>query len=120
KPLNLFNDEFFKAISDKSASYLMIVAAMSGVYLYLLKLEKPWNVLLMMRDVIQTWISVPQLAKRIMAEIQFRLRVPADAVPQVIASSDGLVAEQDFHKDINTPDRKWAEISYMKWWMTQG
>src|SRR5262249_20891260 len=35
-------------------------------------------------------------------------------------SSDGLVAEQDFRKDINTPDRKWAEISYMRWWMTQG
>ena len=120
KPLNIFSEQFFNAVSDKSSSYLMIVAAMAGVYLYCLKLEKPWNVLLMMRDVIQSWISVPQLATRIMAEIQFRLRVPVDAVPKVIANSDGLVGEQDFYKDINTPDRKWAEISYMKWWMTQG
>lgn len=116
----ILNDDWLKAASDKSAPYLMVVAAMAAVYLYCLRLEKPWNVLLMMRDVIQSWISVPQLAKRIMAEIEFRLRVPADAVPKVIESSDGLVAEQDFRKDINTPDRKWAEISYMKWWMTQG
>ena len=116
----ILNDDWLKAASDKSAPYLMVVAAMAAVYLYCLRLEKPWNVLLMMRDVIQTWISVPQLAKRIMAEIQFRLRVPHDAVAKVIESADGLVAEQDFHKDINTPDRKWAEINYMKWWMMQG
>jgi hypothetical protein len=119
KPLNILSEDLVKAVSSKSASYLAIVVVMAAVYLYCLQLEKPWNVLLMMRDVIQSWISVPQLAKRLMAEIQFHLRVPADVIPKVVAASGGLVLEQDFYKDINTPDRKWAEISYMRWWMTQ-
>jgi len=118
--LKILPEGWHQAVTGKSASYLVIVAGIGFIYLYCLKLEKPWNVLLMMRDVIQTWISVPQLAKRIMAEIQFRLHVPRDAASEVIAKSDGSVTEQDFRKDINTPDRKWAEISYMKWWMTQG
>jgi hypothetical protein len=93
---------------------------MGAVYVYGLTWEKPWNVLLMMRDVIQSWISVPQLAKQIVAQIQFSLRVPQDAVADVIATSNGAVTKQDFSKDINTPDRKWAETCYMKWWLTQG
>ena len=78
-----------------------------------------WNVLLMMRDVIHSWISVPKLAKQIIAQIRFSLRVPQAALTNVIASSPGVV-EQDFRKDPNTPDRMWAEICYMKWWLTQG
>jgi hypothetical protein len=98
---------------------LVIVAAMGAVYLYLLTKEAQWNVLLMTRDVIQSWISVPQLAKQIMAQIRFSLRIPQEVLPKVIDSSPEVV-EQDFRKDSNTPDRMWAEISYMKWWLTQG
>lgn len=86
---------------------------MGAVYLYLLTKEAQWNVLLMMRDVIQSWISVSQLAKQIMAQIRFSLRIRPDVLPKVIASSPELV-EQDFRKDSNTPDRMWAEICYMK------
>lgn len=107
------------AVRDESAPYLLIIAAMGAVYLYFLTTEARWNVLLMMRDVIQTWISIPQLAGQIVAQIQFSLRVPERAVAAVVASSQG-VNEQDFRKDRNTPDRLWAEICYMKWWLTQG
>jgi hypothetical protein len=120
KPLDIIPESIMTAINDRSAPYLLIITSMGFVYLYLLTQEKPWNVLLMMRDVIQCWISVPQLAKRIMAQIQFSLRVPQHVVSEVIAASDGLVVEQDFRKDINTADRKWAETCYMKWWLTQG
>jgi hypothetical protein len=75
--------------------------------------------LLMMRDVIRSWISIPQLARKIIAQIQFSLRVPHDALPSVLASSPGVI-EADFRKDSHTPDRMWAEICYMKWWLTQG
>jgi hypothetical protein len=120
KPLNIIPESIIAAISDQSTPYLVIVAAMGAVYVYCLTYEKPWNVLLMMRDVIQSWISVPQLAKQIVAQIQFSLRVPQSALSEVIASSNGVVTKQDFCKDINTPDRKWAETCYMKWWLTQG
>lgn len=112
-------DGILQAAKDQSAPYLVVVAAMGAVYLYLLTKEAQWNVLLMTRDVIQSWISVPQLAKQIMAQIRYSLRVPHDALAKVIASSPEVV-EQDFRKDANTPDRMWAEICYMKWWLTQG
>jgi hypothetical protein len=108
-----------QAAKDQTAPYLVVIAAMGAVYLYLLTKEAQWNVLLMARDMIHSWISVPQLAKQIIAQIRFSLRIPQDVLPKVIASSPE-VAEQDFHKDSNTPDRMWAEICYMKWWLTQG
>jgi hypothetical protein len=113
-------ESLLKAANDKSAPYLVVIAAMGAVYLYLLTKEARWNVLLMMRDVIQSWISVPQLARQIVAQIQFFLRVPPEAIADVVARSKGVVTEQDFYKDINTPDRKWAETCYMKAWLTQG
>ncbi len=119
KPLDIIPKSIMTAISDQSAPYLLVVVGMAAVYVYCLTYEKPWNVLLMMRDVIHSWISVPQLAKQIVAQIQFSLRVPQDAVADVIAASNGVVTKQDFCKDINTPDRKWAETCYMKWWLTR-
>jgi len=120
EPLKIIPESVMAAINDKSAPYLLVVVAMGAVYVYCLTYEKPWNILLMMRDVIQSWISVPQLARQIVAQIQFSLRVPPDAIADVVARSKGVVTEQDFYKDINTPDRKWAETCYMKAWLTQG
>lgn len=108
-----------QAVEDQSAPYLMVVIAMVVVYLYVLTREAEWNVLLIMRDMIYRWISIPQLAVQIVAQMRFTLRVPQDAIAAVIASSAGVV-EHDFRKDSNTPDRLWAETCYMKWWLTQG
>ena len=107
------------AVKDQSTSYLVIIAAMGAVYLYFLTKETEWNVLLIARDLIYRWISIPQLAGQIVAQIRFSLKVPPDAIAAVVAGSVG-VAEQDFRKDPNTPDRLWAETCYMKWWLTQG
>jgi hypothetical protein len=107
----------FQAIMDDTAPFLLIVVIMGGLYWYLLTKEAPWNVLLIVRDTIRSWISVPGLAKDIVERIQSTLRVPADAMAEVSANSEG-VGEQDFHKDRNTPDRQWAETCYMKWWLT--
>src|SRR3981189_2111711 len=59
------------------------------------------------------------LAGQIVAQMRFSLRVPQAAIAEVIDNSEG-VQEQDFRKARNTPDRLWAEICYMKWWLTQG
>jgi hypothetical protein len=106
------------AIKDDAAPYLLVVAAMSAVYLYCLKKEANWNPLLMMRDAIHTWISIPQLAGEIVEKIQFSLTVPPAAIAEVIRNSEVVAA--DFAKGETTPERIWAETCYMKWWLTQG
>jgi len=112
-------ENMLKAVQDQSAPYLLIVSVMGIVYLYALTKEAQWNVVLMMRDVIHSWICVPELAKQIIAQIRFSLRVPQHVLSEVIATSAGVMAP-DFHKDPNTPDRIWAEICYMKWWLVRG
>src|SRR5262249_20744617 len=105
-----------KAVKEQSTSYLVVVGAMGAVYLYVLTKEMEWNVLLMMRDVIHSWISVPQLAKQIIVQIRYSLHVPTDAIAPTVADSPAVVAE-DFEKDRKTPDRIWAELCYMRWWL---
>src|SRR5688572_18881849 len=107
-----------EAVLKSEASYLMIIFAMGGVYLYLLQKETNWNILLMMRDLIQSWISVPQLGHKIVTEIQYALKVPGGAVADVIRDSVAL-SESDFRKDRRTIDRMWAELSYLRWWMLE-
>jgi hypothetical protein len=107
------------AIKDDAAPYLLVVAAMCAVYLYCLKKEANWNLLLMMRDAIHTWISIPQLAGEVVGKIQFSLNVPPDAIAAVIGNCTEVV-EADFRKAQNTPERIWAQTCYMKWWLTQG
>jgi hypothetical protein len=109
--------DWLEAAKGESPSYLLIVASIGAVYLYLLTREAQWNVLLMMRDTIQSWISIPELARKIVAQIQLSLRVPAHAIAELVGGPAGL-SERDFRKDRNTPDRQWAETCYMKWWLT--
>ena len=111
-------EPILQAAKNQSPPYLIVVAAMAAVYLYLLTKEAEWNVLLMMRDVIRIWISVPHLAKQIMAQTRIALHIPEEAIAKVIAASPEVV-EADFHKGATTPDRMWAEICYMKWWLTE-
>jgi hypothetical protein len=118
-PSGIIPDQILTAVKDNSAPYIVVVAAIGLVYLYLLTKEAEWNLLLGMRDVIHLWISVPQLAKGIIAQIRFALRVPPEVIPAVIEKSRALAA-RDFQKDNSTPDRLWAEICYMRWWLNKG
>jgi hypothetical protein len=109
--------DWLEAAKGESPSYLLIIAGIGAIYLYLLTREAQWNVLLMMRNTIQSWISIPELARKIVAQIQLSLHVPAPAIAELMAGSSEL-HDQDFRKDRNTPDRQWAETCYMKWWLT--
>jgi hypothetical protein len=110
--------DIIEAVQNDHASYLIIIFAMGSVYLFLLKKEAEWNVLLMIRDLIHTWISVPQRGRKIVDEISLALTVPDQAVNNVVSSSIG-VAPADFRKDRRTVDRLWAEICYMHVWIYQ-
>ena len=104
------------AVNTSSPPYLIIITVMGMIYLYLLTKEASWNVLLIMRDVIQRWISIPSLAFDMVAEVQCGLRVADDAAAQV-ASKWPSVSAQDFAKARGTIDRQWAEVCYMRWWI---
>jgi hypothetical protein len=112
------SNDIIAAVESDHASYLVIIFAMGSVYLFLLKKESEWNVLLMIRDLIHTWISVPQRGRKIVDEISFALTVPDQAVNDVVNSAIG-VATADFRKDRRTVDRVWAEICYMHMWISQ-
>jgi hypothetical protein len=89
---------------------------MGVVYLFALQKESTWNVLLLVRDIIQTWISVPQLGHKIVNEISFALTVPASVMDDVVEASAG-VTRADFKKGSMSIDHAWAEASYMRWWI---
>ena len=105
-------------MKNDNASYLLIIFAMGSIYLFFLQKEAEWNVLLMIRDLIHTWISVPQLGRKIVDEISFGLTVPEHALNDVVSSSTS-VSLPDFRKDRRTVDRVWAEICYMNLWILQ-
>jgi hypothetical protein len=116
--LGIVPRSFVQAAQNPSAPYLIIIFVMGAVYLYLLTREGSWNVLLMMRDVIQRWISIPQLVRVLMTQIQGSLQAP-DNVVATIAGRATAVAAGDFAKDRATPDRRWAETCYMEWWLSE-
>ena len=73
--------DWLEAAKGESPSYLLIIAGIGAIYLYLLTREAQWNVLLMMRNTIQSWISIPELARKIVAQIQLSLHVPRRRSP---------------------------------------
>jgi hypothetical protein len=111
-----------KAVNETDpGSYSYVPLSVGIVFFYLVSLntEASWNVLLMMRDMIHRWVRIPQRAEHVIAQIRFSLRVPHNAVIEVVRGGPGALHELDFNKDRDTPERLWAESCYMKWWLTQ-
>ena len=62
----------------------------------------------------------PFLAKRIAHLVKNGLVVPADAIAAVAGSElTPTVHPGDFAKNPKTIERRWAEVSYIKWWLDQ-
>jgi hypothetical protein len=117
---------FYPGLGDKlepifavgSQPYFVVVVVMSIAFLALLHWENDYNPLSMLRDLIQSWIRIPYLAKRIAYLTKNALSVPNEAV-DAISNADIIpkVYQSDFTKKLQTIDRKWAELSYIKWWL---
>jgi hypothetical protein len=108
-----------QAAEGQSTSYLVVICIIAAIYLFLLTQERPWNVVLMMRDVIQRWISIPHLVRAIMIQLQSSLHVSDKSITRVLGRAAG-VAKEDFGKEpAATPDRLWAETCYMEWWLNE-
>jgi hypothetical protein len=70
----------------------------------------------MLRDVIHIWIAIPNRVGTIVEEISHSLSVPRASVRDVVSRGLGVSAE-DFAQDRNTPERLWAELSYIQMWL---
>jgi len=95
-------------------SYPVIVVIAAAIYLTVLRLDHAWNPLLMLRDVIQRWVSIPHLADMLAGAARNQLVVPAEAKQRVVENPDTpYVRSEDFDKAKKTLDRRWAEASYL-------
>jgi hypothetical protein len=107
-----------EALADGEVPGLVVVCAISAIYMYLLHTEGEWNVLLAFRNLIRQWINIPRLVNDLVGRISSSLEVPATSIREIVeASRNSNLVAPDFQKARGTPDRIWAELSYMKRWL---
>ena len=105
-------------MKDGSLSYPLVVIFSAAIFVSLLKVEKDWNPLFVLRRVVQGWVSIPQFANAIMVMARDELLVPVEARATVAGDPDTpYVTLGDFDKDRRSLDRHWAELCYIRLWL---
>jgi hypothetical protein len=106
------------SMKDGSLSYPLTVIFSAAIFVSLLKIEKDWNPILVLRRVVHGWMSIPQIANAIMTLMRDELVVPPDARAAVEGDPDTpYVKAGDFDKDRRSLDRRWAELCYIRLWL---
>lgn len=107
-----------KSAKDGTLSYPLIVIFSAAIFVGLLKVDKEWNPIFLLRRVIHGWVSIPQIANALMVMMRDQLIVPVGARAGVAADPDSpYVAVGDFDKDRRSLDRQWAELCYIRQWL---
>jgi ABC-type amino acid transport substrate-binding protein len=107
-----------KSMKDGSLPYPLAVIFSAAIFVSLLKIEKDWNPIFVLRRVVHGWISIPQIANALMVMMRDELVVPADARANVAGDPDApYVTTGDFDKDRRSLDRRWAELCYIRLWL---
>jgi hypothetical protein len=107
-----------KSMNDGSLPYPLVVIFSAAIFVSLLKVEKDWNPLFVLRRVVHGWVSIPQLANALMVMARDELLVPVEARANVAGDQDTpYVAVGDFDKDRHSLDRHWAELCYIRLWL---
>ena len=109
--------------NDSKMSFPVVVILAAAVLVSLLRTEREWNPLFVLRRLMWSWVSIPQLASLIMETARNDLEVPqgkrlkvADKAPTV--EETPTVDIRDFDKDKHSVDRNWAELCYVQQWLT--
>jgi hypothetical protein len=103
--------------NDSKMSFPVVVVLAGVVFVGLLRFERDWNPFFMLRRIVWSWVSIPQLVNLIMDAARNDLKVPHDSRTKV-AEKNPTVAIGDFDKDKHSVDRKWAELCYVQQWLT--
>jgi ABC-type amino acid transport substrate-binding protein len=114
-----------KSMKDGSLPYPLVVIFSAAIFVSLLKIEKDWNPIFLLRRVVHGWVSIPQIANALMVMMRDQLLVPEDVRAGVAHDPDTpYVTVGDFDKDRLSLDRCWAELCYIRLWLerhrTQG
>jgi hypothetical protein len=116
--------EVIERLANDSKMSLPVVVILAGAVLVsLLKTEREWNPLFMLRRLVWSWVSIPQLASLIMEAARNDLEVSAEKRLKVAkrapaAEETSTVDVRDFEKDKHSVDRNWAELCYVQQWLT--
>ena len=106
------------SMTDGSLAYPLVVVFAAAIFVTSLKIENEWNPLLVLRRVVQGWVSIPQIANALMVMARDELVVPVEARAMVANDPNTpYVTIGDFDKDRRSLDRRWAELCYMWLWL---
>jgi ABC-type amino acid transport substrate-binding protein len=107
-----------KSMKDGSLPYPLVILFSAAIFVSLLKIEKDWNPIFLLRRVVHGWVSIPQIANALMVMIRDELVVPSDGRANVAGDPDTpYVTDGDFGKDRRSLDRRWAELCYIRLWL---
>lgn len=105
------------AAKNDSISFPLVVIFSAAVVFVLLKTDAEWNPLCLLRRLVWGWVSIPHLANSIMVTAREQLVVPLEWRTRVVETADVDIG--DFVKERQSLDRRWAEVSYIRLWLTQ-
>jgi hypothetical protein len=106
------------SMKDGSLPYPLVIIFSAAIFVSLLKLEKDWNPLFVLRRVVHGWVSIPQLANALMVLARDELVVPVEARASIASHPDTTyVTVGDFDKNRDSLDRHWAELCYIQLWL---
>ena len=107
-----------QSMTDGSLTYPLVVIFSAAIFVGLLRVEKDWNPLFVLRRVVHGWVSIPQFANAVMVMARDELLVPVEVRADVASSPDApYVTVGDFDKDRRSLDRHWAELCYIRLWL---
>jgi ABC-type amino acid transport substrate-binding protein len=107
-----------KSMKDGSLSYPLVVIFSAAIFVSLLKIDKDWNPIFVLRRVVHGWVSIPQIANALMVMMRDQIIVPDGARANVASNPDTpYVTVGDFDKDRRSLDRHWAELCYIRLWL---
>jgi hypothetical protein len=106
------------AIKQNAMTFPIVVVLGLAAVVALLKFEHEWNPLSVLRRLVWSWISIPQLSDQILNSALSGLIVPKSARNVITSDPKNHVDIGDFEKDRMNLDRKWAELCYARLWLT--
>lgn len=112
--------EFIDAeIKQTSTSFPVVVILGVAALVILLKIEREWNPLFVLRRLVWRWVSIPELANQITEAARSNLVVPAEARRELASDPKNHIDISDFEKGRQNVDRSWAELCYVRLWLTR-
>lgn len=114
-----FRELIDAGIKQSAMSFPVVVILGVAALVILLKIEQEWNPLFALRRLVWRWVSIPELANQITEAARSNLVVPAEARSELASDPKNHVDISDFEKGRQNVDRNWAELCYVRLWLTR-